>query len=69
MSALSELERSENQIEYLIERLDKTKRQIEFLLDNMQLAFDIMEVEFSRYRYEKAAEILEDALASWEAVN
>jgi aspartyl/asparaginyl-tRNA synthetase len=69
MSALSEIERAENQIEHLIERLDKTKRQMEFLLENAQLAFDIMEVEFSRYRYEKAAEILEDALASWEAVD
>jgi len=69
MSALSELERSEKQIDYLIERLDKTKRQMEFILDNMQLAFDILEVEFTRRRYEKAAEILEDALASWESVD
>jgi len=69
MSALSELERSEKQIDYLIERLDKTKRQMEYVLDNMQLAFDILEVEFTRRRYEKAAEILEDALASWESVD
>jgi uncharacterized protein YqiB (DUF1249 family) len=69
MSALSDIERNENQIDYLIERLDQTKNRLEYLVENMQLAFDILEVEYSRRRYETAMEILEDALASWEAVD